>query len=33
MAMTIMRASVGCIANRIPEGFNRKFLRTTEAEA
>jgi hypothetical protein len=33
-AMTIIRASVGCIPNRIPEGFSRKSLRTTaEAEA
>jgi hypothetical protein len=31
-AMIIMRASVGCIPNRIPEGFSRKSLRTT-AEA
>jgi len=33
-AMIMMRASVGCIPNRIPEGFSRKFLRmTAEAEA
>ena len=29
LALTAMRASVGCIQNRIPEGFNRKSLRTT----
>ena len=34
VAMITMRASVGCIANRIPEGFSTKSLRTTaEAEA
>jgi hypothetical protein len=32
VAVTTMRASVGCIVNRIPEGFNRKSL-TTTAEA
>jgi hypothetical protein len=31
--LTSMRASVGCIPNRIPEGFRRKSLRTTEADA
>jgi hypothetical protein len=31
---TLMRASVGCIQNRIPEGCNTKALRTVaEAEA
>ena len=29
VAVTTMRASVGCIVNRIPEGFNRKSLTTT----
>jgi hypothetical protein len=34
VAMTVMRASVGCIVNRIPEGFSRKSLTTTaDAEA
>jgi hypothetical protein len=33
VAMTVMRASVGCIANRIPGGFSRKsFSCTAEAE-
>src|SRR5207253_7906945 len=29
VAMTTMRASVGCIPTRIPDGFSRKSLRTT----
>ena len=32
MALTTMRASVGCIPNTIPEGFSRKSLRTTAEE-
>jgi hypothetical protein len=26
---SVMRASVGCISRRIPEGLNRKLLRST----
>ena len=29
VAVTTMRASVGCIPNNTPEGFSRKSLRTT----
>ncbi len=29
MAVIMMRASVGCMVNRIPEGFSRKSLTTT----